>query len=130
MAGAYLQSMVSSGTKEHLDFLTYLNEERAGHGELEFESVSETPSSLMTEIKVNMSTKAARNEAASIEVRSQYAARVSTSCLDSAISLSLTTSKHHTRFVGCIIMLNSFTILVPYRSHVNCWRCWQFSLCS
>ena len=50
--------MVSTGTKEHLDFLTHYNEQRSGHCEdITFDKIEESPQKGGGEIKVNLTTQ-------------------------------------------------------------------------
>jgi len=50
-----LQSLVSSGTKEHLDFLTHLSEQSNSKDELNFKSIKERETSSTSELRVNLS---------------------------------------------------------------------------
>lgn len=61
--------MVSSGTKEHLDFLTHFNEQRVGHGELSFDKVQDSVDGRGGEIKVNLTSRVKRKHNSPIKVR-------------------------------------------------------------
>lgn len=60
--------MVSTGTKEHLDFLTHYNEQRVALADISFDKILESSERGGGEIKVNLTTKIIRKHNRPIKV--------------------------------------------------------------